>query len=205
MGEVHVDEAGATPGPDDATRAEDAPADEATAAGGRTTAWIAWTLVVALAVATALALVQWRQLAAPAEAVEAAQAAAVDYVRTLSTWDAGVGLEDTYASLVAGATDEFVPEVDDVFGDEQRESLVAVDAVSTGTVEDVLTGRLVEGDSPTVQVVVIVEQFVVTGPSADPLARTERVALLRMARIGGEWLVDDLEMLSELQIAEEAP
>ncbi len=169
-------------------------------ASGRSTAWIAWTLATALAVVAGVAVLQWRSVAAPVEAAHAAREAAVDYVLTLSTWDASSGLEPTYAALVAGATDEFLPEVDEVFGDEQREELVAADAVSTGTIEDVLTG---EPESGTVPVVVVVEQFVVTGPSADPVARTERVALLQMLEDGGTWLVDDLEMLSELQLSEE--
>lgn len=166
----------------------------------RSSAWIAWTLAAALAVVAAFAVVQWRSLAEPAAAVDSARDAAVEYVTTLSTWDASEGLEPTYAALVAGATDEFVPEVDEVFGNEQREELVASDAVSTGTIEDVLTGGLEDGR---VAVVVVVEQFVVTGPSADPVARTERVALLQMVDDGGTWLVGDLEVLSELQRSEE--
>lgn len=166
----------------------------------RSSAWIAWTVAAVLAVVAAVAVVQWRTVAAPVDASSAAGEAAVDYVLTLSTWDASSGLEPTYAALVAGGTDEFRPEVDEVFGDQQREELVAADAVSTGTIKDVLTG---EPSSGTVPVVVVVEQFVVTGPTADPVARTERVALLRMVDEGSQWLVDDLEMLSELQFAEE--
>lgn len=166
----------------------------------RSSAWIAWTVAVALAVVAAYALLQWRELAEPAERVDAATAAAVAYVDTLSTWDASSGLEPTYAALVGGATDEFAPEVDEVFGEEQRTALVAADAVSTGTIEDVLTGEVEEDRVP---VVVVVEQFVVTGPSADPLTRTERVVLLHLTEQRGEWLVDELEMLSELQLVEE--
>ena len=167
---------------------------------GRSTAWIAWTVAAALAVVAGFAVVQWRSLAEPAQDVRAARTAAVDYVRTLSTWDASSGLEPTYAALVAGATEDFLPEVDEVFGDQQREELVAADAVSTGTIEDVLTG---EAGAGAVQVVVIVEQFVVTGPAADPALRSERVALLQMVEQEGSWLVDDLEMLSEIEIDEE--
>lgn len=166
----------------------------------RSTAWIAWTIALALAVIAGVAVMQWRAVAGPAETVDAARDAAVAYVRTLSTWDASEGLEPTYANLVAGATDEFVPEIDEVFGPEQRQALVASDAVSTGTVEDVLTG---DAEADGVAVVVVVEQFVVTGPQADPLARTERVVLVRMVDRSGAWLVDELEMLSELQVAEE--
>lgn len=166
----------------------------------RSSAWIAWTLVVALAVATALAVVQWRSLAGPAAAVDAASDAATDYVLTLSTWDASEGLEPVYAALVAGATEEFAPEVDEVFGDDRRAELVAADAVSTGSVEEVIDGQPAEG---AVSVVVIVEQLVVTGPRAEPVGRTERVVLLRMVDQSGEWLVDDLELLSELQLVEE--
>lgn len=179
----------------------DGPEDET--AGGSTpssTAWIAWTVAAALLVVAAVALVQWRSVAGPQADVAAARDAAVDYVETLSTWDASSGLEPTYAALVAGATDDFVPEIDDVFGNDQREALVAADAVSTGTIEEVLTGELRDG---TVNVVVVVEQFVVTGPSADPVSRTDRVALLTMTDQTGTWLVDDLEMLSELQVADE--
>lgn len=190
---VEVVEVDPDDSPDDAT---------ATAAPStpRSSAWIAWTVAAALAVVAVVAVVQWRSLAGPAEAVDAARDAAVGYVTTLSTWDASEGLEPTYAALVAGATDDFVPEVDEVFGNEQREQLVASDAVSTGTIEDVLTGDLEDGR---VAVVVVVEQFVVTGPSADPVTRTERVALLQMVDAGSRWLVDDLEMLSELQLSQE--
>ena len=187
--------AGDTTGTDTTEEAVSTPS-----ARSRSSAWIAWTLAAALAVVAAVAVVQWRSVAAPVEAAQAARDAAVDYVLTLSTWDASSGLEPTYAALVAGATDEFVPEVDEVFGDQQREELVAVDAVSTGTIEDVLTGDPASGTTP---VVVVVEQFVVTGPTADPAARSERVALLQMAEQDGTWLVADLEMLSELQLAEE--
>lgn len=186
--------------PDDVTE-ETQPSESGRTAPARSSAWIAWTVAVALAMVAAFAVVQWRAVAGPEATVADARAAAVSYVEVLSTWDASSGLEPTYAALVAGATEEFLPEVDEVFGDEQREELVAADAVSTGTIEDVLTG---EPESGTVQVVVIVEQFVVTGPTADPAARTERVALLRMAEQDGQWLVDDLEMLSELELAEEA-
>lgn len=182
-----------------APNAAEPPTADTTAAPRRSSAWIAWTVAVALAVVAGVAVMQWRAVAGPAETVDAARDAAVAYVRTLSTWDASEGLEPTYADLVAGATDEFVPEIDEVFGPEQRQALVASDAVSTGTVEDVLTGDA--GDS--VAVVVVVEQFVVTGPQADPLARTERVVLVRMVDQSGAWLVDDLEMLSELQVTEE--
>lgn len=167
---------------------------------GRSTAWVAWTVAAALALVAGFAVVQWRSIAGPAAEVRAARTAAVDYVQTLSTWDAGTGLEPTYAALVAGATEDFLPEVDEVFGDQQREELVAADAVSSGTINDVLTG---EAGAGSVQVVVIVEQFVVTGPSADPALRSERVALLQMVEQDGSWLVDDLEMLSEIEIDEE--
>lgn len=182
--------------------ADDPPSDGTTSreAPRRSSAWIAWTVAATLAVVAAFAVVQWRNVAGPADAVQDARSAAVAYVETLSTWDAGSGLEPTYAALVAGATDGFLPEVDKVFGDAQREELVAVEAVSTGTIQDVLTG---DPESGTVPVVVIVEQFVVTGPSADPATRAERVALLRMTEQAGTWLVDDLEVLSELQLAEE--
>lgn len=178
----------------------DAPAPAKAATRPRSTAWIAWTITVAMAVVAAVAVVQWQAVTGPAATVDAARDAAVAYVQTLSTWDAGSGLEPTYAALVAGATEEFLPEVDEVFGAEQRAALVASDAVSTGTIEDVLTG---DAEGEAVPVVVVVEQFVVTGPAADPLARTERVALLRMVEQDGTWLVDDLELLSELQVAEE--
>lgn len=179
------------------------PDTEATPTGvpaRRSSAWIAWTIAAALAVATALAVMQWQSVARPAAAVDAAAAAATDYVRTLSTWDASAGLEPTYAALVAGATDDFAPEVDEVFGDDRRAELVAADAVSTGTVEEVLDGELEDG---AVTVVVVVEQLVVTGPSAEPVGRTERVVRLRMVDESGEWFVDDLELLSELQLVEE--
>lgn len=184
-------------GPDDTT-SDDTGGPAATPP--RSSAWIAWTLAVALAAVAAVAIVQWRSVAGPAAAVDEARDAAVAYVTTLSTWDASDGLEPTYAALVAGATEEFVPEVDEVFGNEQREQLVASDAVSTGTIEDVLTGDLEDTGVP---IVVVVEQFIVTGPSADPVARTERVALLQMVEEGGTWKVADLEMLSELQLSEE--
>lgn len=176
---------------------------EVAAVAGRSTAWIAWTVAVALAVVAVVAVVQWQSVALPAAAVEAASDAAVAYVATLSTWDASEGLEPTYAALVAGATDDFAPEIDQVFGDQQREELVAIGAVSTGTISDVLTGRLQRGETTSVQVVVVVDQFVVSGPTADPIARTQRVAMLQLVDEGGTWLVDDLEMLSELQLAEE--
>ncbi len=180
---------------------EGEPTSSPSAAPSRgSSAWIAWTVAAALAVVAAVAVVQWRAVAEPAATVDAARDAAVGYVLTLSTWDASEGLEPTYAALVAGATEEFVPEIDQVFGAEQRAALVASDAVSTGTIEDVLTG---DAEGGTVPVVVVVEQFVVTGPQADPLARTERVALVRMVEQDGTWLVDALEMLSELQVAEE--
>ncbi len=191
-----VDEQPDADGPEPAVASDGTTADTPS----RSTAWIAWTVAAALAVVAVVAVVQWRAVAGPAATVDEARDAAVAYVRTLSTWDAGAGLEPTYAALVAGATEGFLPEVDEVFGAEQRAALVASDAVSTGTIEDVLTGDA-EGD--TVPVVVVVEQFVVTGPQADPLARTERVALLRMVEQDGRWLVEDLELLSELQVADE--
>lgn len=186
---------------DDRDETPDQPAASPTGTG-RSTAWVAWTVAAALALVAGFSLVQWRSLAGPAQEVRAARTAAVDYVRTLSTWDASSGLEPTYAALVAGATEEFLPEVDEVFGDQQREELVAADAVSTSTIADVLTGEAGAGSVP---VVVIVEQFVVTGPSADPALRSERVALLQMVEQDGSWLVDDLEMLSEVEIDEEEP
>ena len=186
--------------PTDEVAAPDAAGPTEGAAPRGSSAWIAWTLAVALALVAAVAVVQWRGVAGPAATVDAARDAAVAYVRTLSTWDAGDGLEPTYAGLVAGATEDFVPEIDEVFGPEQRQALVASDAVSTGTIEDVLTG---DAEGEAVPVVVVVEQFVVTGPQADPLARTERVVLVRMVEQGGTWLVDELEMLSELQVTEE--
>jgi len=178
-------------------------ADAPTTSARHSTAWIAWTIAVALAVVAAVAVVQWQSVAQPVAAVDAASDAAVDYVVSLSTWDASEGLEPTYAALRAGATDDFAPEIDEVFGDQQREELVAIDAVSTGTINDVLTGRMQRGETTSVQVVVIVDQFVVSGPTADPVARTQRVALLQMVRDGGTWLVNDLEMLSELRLSEE--
>lgn len=178
----------------------DGPGPDVPGAAARSSAWIAWTVAATLAVVAAVAVVQWQSIAGPAATVDEARDAAVAYVRTLSTWDATTGLEPTYAALVAGATEEFLPEVDEVFGAEQRAALVASDAVSTGTIEDVLTGDA-EGD--TVPVVVVVEQFVVTGPRADPLARTERVTLLRMVEQDERWLVEDLELLSELQVTDE--
>lgn len=176
---------------------QDADADSGTR---RSTAWIAWTVAAALAVVAGVAIVQWQRLQGPLDTVAAAQGSAIAYTEVLTEWDAGNGLEQTYARLVSGATDEFVPEIDEVFSEEAREQLVSVDAVSDGTITEVLTS---EPSADGVDVVVVVEQFVVTGPSADPAVRTERVARFRMVDQGGRWLVADLQMLSELQIAEE--
>lgn len=166
----------------------------------RSSAWLAWTVAVALALLAAFAFVQWRSVAVPAAAEDAAGVAAAAYVQRLANWDATAGLDETYNALIAGASETFAPQVDEVFGPGTRRDLVTIDAVSTGTVDEVLTGRLLEAEAgDTVQVVVFAEQLIVSGPTADPVARTDRVASLRMLRQDGVWFVDDLEMLSELE------
>lgn len=165
-------------------------------------AWLAWTVAVALGLVAAVALVQWRAVTGPAGDVQDAGVAAAAYVQRLSNWDATDGLDETYTALVAGASDRFAPEIDEVFGPQVRAGLVAIDAVSTGTIEDVLTGVLERGEPDAVTIVVFAEQFVVSGPTADPVARTDRVTRLRMVRADGGWLVDDLEMLSEVEVVE---
>lgn len=169
----------------------------------RSSAWVAWTVAATMALLAGFAVLQWQTLAAPAGAVDEAAAAATDYVLTLSNWDAAEGLDETYTSLLLRATDAFQSEVDEVFGAQRRAELVAIDAVSTGVVLERLTGDLQEGDPDSVQVVVVVEQLVLTGPTADPALRTERVASVRMVRTDGGWLVDDLELLSELELTEQ--
>ncbi len=181
-------------------------AETAPAAASRSTAWIAWTVAVTMAIIAAFAVVQMRTVTGPADDLDSARAAAAEYVALLSTWDATDGLEDTYLALRDGAAPSFITELDDVFGEQTRAELVAVDAVSVGSVLGVFGDEVdggLEGAPDTARVIVLVEQIVVTGPIADAASQIERAAMVSLARDGERWLVTSLEMLSELEIADE--
>jgi hypothetical protein len=185
----------------------DAPDTIATSTN-RSSAWIAWTVAVTMAIVTAFAVVQMRSVTGPADDLNSARAAAAEYVALLSSWDASDGLDDTYLSLRDGAAASFRAELDAVFGEQTRAELVAVDAVSAGTVTGVFGDEVdlgLDGAPDTARVVVLVEQIVVTGPVADPAKQIERAAMVTLSRDGDRWLVTGLEMLSELEIADEEP
>lgn len=165
--------------------------------------WVPWTVAALAVVLAALAGLQWNALRADLAAVDDARTTAAAFVGTLTTWDAGDGLDDTYEQLVAMSSPAFVEEVDTVFGDDERARAEETAAVSSGEVVEVLSSDDVAGS---VRVVVLVDQTLASSAQPEPVT-ARRTALVDLVDEGDGWVVDDLELLSELvePVAPEAP
>lgn len=165
--------------------------------------WVPWTVAALAVVLAVLAVVQWNALRADLARVDQGRQTAAAFVGTLTTWDAGDGLDDTYDELVALASPAFVEQVDTVFGDSERERAEETAAVSSGDVVEVLSSDDVDGS---LRVVVLVDQTLTSSAQPEPVT-ARRTALVDLVAGGDGWLVDDLELLSELvePVAPEAP
>lgn len=191
----------ATPNPEpDDTGARTAPSDR-----GRGRTWlIAGWVLSALALTTALlATWQWRTLAERESTRDAAGAVTADFLVTLTNWDATQGLEGTRDQLREAGTDDFVAEVDRLFGDtEDLAGLEEIGAQSDGVVQDLFVQRI---ENEQAEVFAVVVQRVSTD-SSDEAERTDRFARVTLAPgDSGEWQVDDVDLIADVAEAPEAP
>jgi Mce-associated membrane protein len=148
--------------------------------------------VLALAVA-GVSTWQWLVLAAADDTREQVQRAAETFVLELTNWDASEGLAGTREELQAAGTGEFLQEVDELFGGTLGAELEAVDAVSTGEVQDVFIQRI-EGDQAIAFAVVL--QQLSTSVSDQP-ERTVRSARMELTEVDGRWLVSSVQLLAD--------
>lgn len=165
---------------------------DATSPPRRATApWLPWAIAAMAVITAAITTFQWQQLASAEADRQAVADAAGDFMVTLTTWDATDGLEDTREELKAEGTGRFLDEIDQLFGGTLGADLEAADAVSTGEIEDVLT-QSIDGDTAVVLAVAVQTLESTISPEPDVSVRSAKITL---ARVDGEWLVENVELL----------
>lgn len=184
---------------DDEPAAEDAPPTDAPSAG-RALLWIAWLLVFVL-----IGLLAWvwlgelRPLQQDEDRRAAVRVAALNFLGELTNWNAADGLGDTQDALIALGTEGFATEVGSVFS--AIDDLVAQEALSTSTIEDLFVQSIEED---TAVVFGVVEQTITTNVQDEPsvILRSFRA---RFVASNGGWLVQRMELVAEQQVSGGTP
>jgi hypothetical protein len=148
-------------------------------------------LLVAVAVA-AYTTWQWQQLAAAEQAREDVEVATMQFVTTLTNWDAGAGMVETREALRDAGTETFARDVDELFGTtEDLRGLADLGARSEGEIRDVFVQSL---DGDRAETFAVVLQQATTDTVEVPELHL-RYASLALVQVDGRWLVDDLTLL----------
>jgi hypothetical protein len=135
---------------------------------------------------------QWQNVAAVERAREDVEVTTLQFVTTLTTWDAAEGMTATRDALREAGTERFARDVDELFGTtEDLRGLAELGARSEGEVRDVFV-QSIEGDRAEAFAVVL--QQATTEVVETPEVHL-RYASLVLERVEGRWLVDDLELL----------
>jgi hypothetical protein len=134
----------------------------------------------------------WQAVASEDRAREDIQVATLQFVTTLTTWDATEGMTATRDALREAGTERFARDVDELFGTtEDLRGLAELGARSEGEVRNVFV-QSVDGDRAEAFAVVL--QQATTDVVETPEVHL-RYASLVLERVDGRWLVDDLELL----------
>jgi hypothetical protein len=148
-------------------------------------------LLVAVAVA-GYTTWQWQQLAAAEQAREDVEVATMQFVTTLTNWDANAGMTETRDALRDAGTETFARDVDELFGTtEDLRGLAELGARSEGEIRDVFVQSL---DGDRAETFAVVLQQATTDAVEFPELHL-RYASLVLVQVDGRWLVDDLELL----------
>ncbi|MDX1657595.1 MAG: hypothetical protein R3343_02130 [Nitriliruptorales bacterium] len=152
-----------------------------------------WVLAVLGLAAAAFSTWQWLDLKSAEDTRAEVQAAATDFVLTLTNWDATDGLDDTVDELRAAGSEQFLEEIDQLFGGDLRQQLEQSRAVSTGEIQDVFVQSIDEREAVVFAVVI---QRLELG------LRDESSSMVRSARIslkpsGDGWLVSRVELVND--------
>jgi hypothetical protein len=135
---------------------------------------------------------QWQAVASLEQAREDVEVTTLQFVTTLTTWDAAEGMTATRDALREAGTERFARDVDELFGTtEDLRGLAELGARSEGEVRDVFV-QSIEGDRAEAFAVVL--QQATTDVVETPEVHL-RYASLVLERVEGRWLVDDLELL----------
>ena len=170
----------------------DAPGPSMPSPGGRVVALAPWILAVLALALAGYAIFEWQQLAAQERAREDVVAATARFLTELTTWDASDGMDDTRQALLELGTDNLAADVEQLYGaSDEMAALREINAASTSTFEGVYVQRL-QGDRAEVFAVVV--QRVTTDESSD-VEVTVRYAQVGLVQTGGEWKVDQLDLL----------
>lgn len=152
-----------------------------------------WVLTaLALAVA-AFSTWQWMGLQRAEQDRAAVEAAASDFVLTLTNWDARDGLDETVDELRAAGSERFLEEIDQLFGGTLRQELEQAGAVSTGELQDVFVQSVDEREAVVFAVVI---QHIEVGVT-DEAGSTVRSARIALTKSGDRWLVSRVELIDD--------
>lgn len=187
--------------PPDAPSGDTAPRPRRTRRPRRWTRALPWVVAVLALAAAVYSTWQWRQLASRQDAIASARAAAVDFTRDLTNWDASDGLDDEVEVLRNQGTGAFLDEIEFVFGGDELTSQLQADEISaTGEVEEVFVQDL-EGDVAEVFAVVSVTY---DSPNIenglDPVSFPASMVLERAG--DGGWLVREVTVPNTNQIGQ---
>jgi hypothetical protein len=191
-GAVAVDDRGvddAAAGPDE-PREPDPPPGRA---AWRRWGWLLpWVLLALALVAIVLLALQTQQLQADDAAREDVERISGTFMLTLTNWDGTESMAETREELRAAGTDRFAGEVDELFGTtEDLAGLAEIGARSEGEVRRSFVQE-VDGDRASTLVVVLQR---LSSDMSDQPEIAVRYAEIELLEVGGEWRVDDVELL----------
>ena len=192
--------AGAEPGGSAAPEESPAPASIDSERSSRFWRTAPWVLAILSLLVAAFSTFQWLDLRADEQTRAAVQAAATDFVLTLTTWDATDGLDDTVEQLRQAGSEQFLQEIDTLFGGSLREDLEQAEAVSSGEIQDVFVQSIDEREA-VVFAVVIQEIELRTSNEPASLVRSARISL---RQDGDRWLVTRVELVNDSGLAPSA-
>jgi hypothetical protein len=186
---------------DDPESVETSPASESAAGpedgrGWRGWLWLLPWILLALAIAATVALaVQVQELRSEDAVREDVERVAGTFMLTLTTWDGTQDMSETREELRAAGTERFAGEVDELFGTtEDLAGLAEIGARSEGDVRRSFVQEI-DGDQASA-LIVVVQRLSSDLTDEDEVA--VRYAEIELLDRGGEWRVDDVELLVDV-------
>lgn len=151
---------------------------------------LAWAVAVLALLAAVASTIQWRSLAAEADAREDAREAAEVMAARITTFE-GVAIDDFVDRLRDLATGDYADQVTTLFGPDFRQALRDHEVESVGEVVRSFVQAL-DGDDA--EVFVLVRQTSVNAVVDEPVTDELRMEL-RLTRQEGRWLIADVAVL----------